>query len=209
MPSKKSDRIHCEACKKDYAPSRLCSHLSSAKRQWSIKRKRERDSFSALYPSADPMLRYMEDRRRALPDDHDFDEFDRAFDFIEKNPGIADMICADIDDQLLDLPFASFQLAWGTVRRRLIRQQRMIHRESKFFMNDHLATYLSRLIQITRPQYEGKWRTRKAKADASYQVDYELGWAKSEEQPEQDSLPIQGAQPMKTHGTASKRAVGE
>lgn len=189
MPTKKSDRVFCDVCDKDYAPSRLCGHLNYAAKQWAIKKKRETDIFTALYPSTNPYVRYMEERHRALPDDYDLDEFNRAKDFIDLNMNIVEMLIADIDDQLTYLTFADVLLAWKITRRILIRDRGIVQSESKFFMNDHYCSYLSRLIQIVRPEYFGKWRTRKPPKDSSYNVDFELGWNQSEDQPDQDSAP--------------------
>jgi hypothetical protein len=190
----KSGRVRCDVCAVDYAPTRICAHLAQAKRNWEIRAKRERDAHSLRFPSGDPVLRYLEERRRSLPDDHDLFVFEAVFDFHQANPHVWEELARMMEEVLFEEGTLGeegeygFPCAWNYVRWNM---RKRVSKVGRWRMNNNFSPYYSRLLQIIYPdRFLDAWVTRRThsrgRRHPDAHADYELGWTRAEPEAEQD-----------------------
>jgi hypothetical protein len=189
---RKSNKIHCAACGLSFTKNKRCGHLLYAQKQFNIAAKKARDLVYKAHPSADPFLRFLEERHMALPDDHDFFVFMQVYDFHDQNKEILQRLLAEVDEQLADSgnKIVFFPACYQDVRKHIVRERRKQGIVGKFTMNNNWSPYYSRLIQVLYPQYDGKWKPRqthsRGKRAPEAHADYELGFTKAVAVVEQD-----------------------
>jgi hypothetical protein len=192
-PKKKcrKDQDWCDVCDRGFSKRQRCAHLRYAQQRYEIQQKKDRDAEFRLHPSSDPILYYIEQRHLLLPDDHDCQMLMQCYILHKLNPWIIERLIREIDQQLFDSDgkIASFPGAWHALRTAVTCERLKIISPSKFQLNNTLEPWFTRLVQITRPGYLGKWKTRKTKRRVTAHADHELGWVRAEPPEEQDERP--------------------